>query len=81
MNLLFENPSMDMAYRYSYVYKTVLLTVFFVTLFPLCALISLVGMIFSYIIEKVKLINYFAQNELLSKSIFNAFDSRYFNVI
>ena len=53
LNALYENPQMDFAYRYSYIYKTILTSFFFITLFPLGALISLFGIFLCYVIEKV----------------------------
>ena len=53
LNQLFENPEMDLAYRYSYIFKTVLQSFFFITLFPLGGLISFFGIVLSYLIEKV----------------------------
>lgn len=53
LNQLFENPDMDIANRYSYIFKTLLQSFFFITLFPLGGLISLFGIFLSYIIEKV----------------------------
>jgi hypothetical protein len=55
LNIMYENPSMDIAYKYSYIFKTILTSLFFVTLFPLGVLISLSGIMFSYLIEKVKI--------------------------
>lgn len=56
LNSLFENPEMDIAYKFSYIFKTILASFFFITLFPLGGLISLFGIFLSYIIEKVSII-------------------------
>jgi len=53
MNLLFENPVMDISYKYSYIFRTILTSFFFVTLLPIGTVISFFGIIFSYIIDKV----------------------------
>jgi len=53
LNNMFENPAMDIAYRYSYIFKTVLQSFFFITLLPIGGLISFFGICLSYLIEKV----------------------------
>jgi hypothetical protein len=65
LNQLYENPALDIAYRYSYIFKTILISFFFITLFPLGGLISLVGILFSYLIEKV---NFFYPLNFLTKN-------------
>lgn len=55
LNELFENPSMDVALKYSHVIKTIILTCLYIPLLPVAVLISAVGLIFAYLVEKVKL--------------------------
>jgi len=62
LNALFENPQMDIALRYSYIFKTLLGALFFNTLFPLGGLIGLLGIFLTYIIDKVLLISLLKKN-------------------
>ena len=55
LNRIFENPPMNISLGYSYIFQTILTSVFFVALFPLGAIISLFGIVFFYAVEKVKL--------------------------
>ena len=43
LNDLYEYPDMDIASKYSYLYKTILMTMFYLPKFPLGVLISLLG--------------------------------------
>lgn len=54
LNLIFENPPMNISLGYSHIFQTILITVFFAALFPLGAIISLFGIIITYIVDKVK---------------------------
>lgn len=53
LNTLFENPDIDIGLKYSFLANTVLMSVFFIHLFPLGTLISGVGVTFAFFIDKV----------------------------
>jgi hypothetical protein len=65
LNKIYENPGMDISFKYSYIAKTFLLTVFYLPLFPLGAVISLFGIIFAYLIEKFNLLYRYKRPEML----------------
>lgn len=54
LNLIFENPPMNISLGYSHIFQTILTTVFFAALFPLGSIISFVGMLLTYFIDKVR---------------------------
>src|SRR5438132_1441995 len=51
-NKMFENNSIDIAFKFSYIGKTILLTLLFIPLFPLGLFISIIGLIYAFFIEK-----------------------------
>ena len=52
LNELFEYPDMDLAYKLSYLVKTLSMCFFYFAIFPFGFIISFVGFIFAYWIEK-----------------------------
>ena len=54
---VFDGPALLIHYKYSYIYKTLLITAFYIPLQPLLALISLTALAFNYIVEKYLLVN------------------------
>lgn len=54
LNLMFENPKMNISLGYSHIFQTILTTVFFAALFPLGSIISLFGLLLTYAVDKVK---------------------------
>lgn len=57
LNQIYENPPMNISLGYSYIFQTILTSVFFVALFPAGVIISLFGILLYYVIDKVKLFN------------------------
>ena len=55
LNRLFQNPSMSICNKYSFYSNVVLTTLFYMTLFPLGAVFSFVGLLLSYFLELVYL--------------------------
>ncbi len=53
MNELFENTPFKSDYNFSFVGKTCLITLFFMPIFPSGILISLCGLVYVYIVDKV----------------------------
>ena len=52
LNELYELQSMNIAAKYSYLVKTVLMCFFFTSVFPLGFCFSFIGLIFAYWLEK-----------------------------
>ena len=50
---LVENTGINVSYKYGYLGKTILLTLFYLSIFPVGVLISFVGLVIFYFIEKV----------------------------
>jgi len=64
LNLIFENPPMNISLGYSHIFQTILTTVFFAALFPIGAIISFLGIILTYIVDKVKIIKFLTLKNL-----------------
>lgn len=69
LNRLYENPDIAISYKYSYIVKTFLMSAFYLPLFPLGALISLIGIILMYLIEKFNLLNTYKRPDMLNSQI------------
>ena len=55
LNELFENPPMYIQYKYSYICNTVLICFFYIAIFPLGVLFGIIGLLYLYAVEKVKI--------------------------
>ena len=60
---------MNIAVKYSYLVKTVLMSFFFASVFPLGFCISLIGLIFAYWLEKYNFCNMYKKPEKVDKEI------------
>jgi hypothetical protein len=80
LNKRFENPDMDLAYKYSYLVKTIAMCYFFLPIFPLGFIISFVGFIFGYFIEKFNFTHLYKRPEMLDEIITKEY-SEYFVII
>ena len=69
LNDLYEFPDMCISYRYSDVCQTILMTFFYIPIFPFGAIISSVGLIMSYLCEKLYFIHFYKRPEMLNESI------------
>ena len=77
LNQLYELPDMKIAYKYSYLGKTFLMTFLFIPIFPMGILISLMGIILSYFLEKYNFIYMYKRPEMLNSNLCE-FYSNYF---
>ena len=77
LNEIYELLDMGIAYKYSYIAKTLLMTFFYMPIFPLSVLISLVGFIFGYLLEKFNISKMYKKPEMLNGKICE-FYSNYF---
>ena len=79
LNSLYEFPDMKISYKYSYIAKTLLLSFFYLPIFPFGVLISLLGFIFGYFLEKYNFSHRYKRPEMLNSKICE-FYSNYFIV-
>ena len=56
LNVLYELLDMDIASKYSYVARTLLMSFFYLPIFPLGIIICFIGFIFAYLLEKYNFI-------------------------
>ena len=69
LNLLYERPSMDISYKYSYIGKTLLMTFLYIPIFPLGVPISLCGFLLGYFLEKYNFTHIYKRPEMLNQKI------------
>lgn len=69
LNKLYENPGMEISFKYSYIAKTFLMTIFYIPIFPLGVIISLFGLSFAYFVEKFNLLYRYKRPEMLNSQI------------
>ena len=69
LNDLYEYPDMDIASKYSYISMTLLMTMFYLPIFPLGVLFSLVGFLLTYFVEKYNFIHGYKRPEMLNEKL------------
>ena len=79
LNTLYEFPDMKISYKYSYIAKTLLMSFLYIPIFPFGILISLLGFILAYSLEKYNFSNQYKRPEMLNSKICE-FYSNYFIV-
>ena len=72
LNRLFQNPSMSICYKYSFYSNVILTTLFYMSLFPLGAVFSFVGLLLSYFLEIVHL-GFYKRPEMLNSNLCKCF--------
>ena len=77
LNELYEFPPMNVSAKYSYIAKTILMSFFYIPIFPLGMAISLLGFILGYWLEKYNFANMYKMPEMLNRQI-TEFYSNYF---
>ena len=77
LNELYEYPPMNVSAKYSYIAKTILMSFFYIPIFPLGMPISLLGFIFGYWLEKYNFANMYKTPEMLNRQI-TEFYTNYF---
>ena len=68
LNRLFQNPSMSLCYKYGFYSNVVLTTFFYMSIFPLGAAFSFLGLLLSYFLEIVHL-GFYKRPELLNSRL------------
>ena len=69
LNELYELPPMNIALKYSYIAKTLLMSFLYIPIFPLGLLISFVGLLFGYWLEKFNFANMYKKPEMLNRQL------------
>ena len=69
LNVYFENPDMGVSTQYSLLSKQIIMTFFYMPIFPLGPCITLVGVILNYLIEKFKCFQIYKRPEKLNEKI------------
>ena len=69
LNDLYELPDMDISYKYSDVCQTILMTFFYMSIFPFGAIISSIGLILTFFCQKFYFIHFYKRPEMLNESI------------
>ena len=69
LNELYEYPDMDIASKYSYIFMTLLMTMFYLPIFPLGVAISLLGFVLAYFIEKYNFTHGYKRPEMLNEKL------------
>ena len=80
LNNLYELLDMKIASKYSYITTTLLISFFYLPIFPLGILISFIGFIFSFFLEKYNFINKYKKPIMLNNRIYDVY-SNYFPII
>ena len=69
LNSLYELPGMQIAYKYSYIVRTLLMSFFYMPIFPLSSFMSLSGFLLGYFLEKFNFTNLYKRPEMLNSKI------------
>ena len=77
LNKIYELLDMKISYKYSYIFKTLLMSFFYIPIFPLGIAISFFGFLFGYFLEKLNFAKFYKKPEMLNSKICE-FYSNYF---
>ena len=80
INKVYELLNMNVSYKYSYIFKTLLMSFLYMPIFPLGIGISFFGFIFGYFLEKLNFSRMYKKPEMLNSKICE-FYSNYFIII
>ena len=69
LNELYEYADIDLAYKYSYISKTLLMTFFYLPLFPFGIVFSICGLILGFYLEKFNIGHTYKRPEMLNEAI------------
>ena len=69
LNDIYELPDMKIATKYSYLFKTLLMTMFYLPIFPIGVPISLLGFILAYFLEKYNFTHNYKRPEMLNQKL------------
>ena len=77
LNHLYQLPDMNISYKYSYIAKTLFLSFFYISIFPLGIFISLTGFVYAYYIEFFNFTHLYKRPQMINERIC-LFYSEYF---
>ena len=80
LNALYELPDMKIAYKYSYLAKTMAMTLFYLPIFPLGFIISCFGFILGYFLELYNFTHIYKRPEMIDEIITRVY-ADYFIII
>ena len=80
LNNLYEYPDMDLAYKYSYLIKTLAMALFYMPIFPMGFIFAFVGFVFGYLLELFNFTHLYKRPEMLDEIITQVY-SDYFIVL
>ena len=69
LNDLYEYVDIELAYKYSYIAKTLLMTFFYLPLFPLGIIFSMCGLILGFYLEKFNIGHRYKRPEMMNETI------------
>ena len=69
LNELYEYVDIELAYKYSYIFKTLLMTFFYLPLFPLGIIFSMCGLILAFYLEKFNIGYRYKRPEMMNETI------------
>lgn len=69
LNKIYESIDMSIALKYAYLGKTLLMTMLYIELFPLGTIISFIGLVLFYLIEKYNMIRVYKKPPTISATI------------
>lgn len=69
LNTFFENPKVEFAFKFSYILKTVLMSLFYAPILPCGVIISLFGLIFAYWVEKYNIVRHYKLPEMPNENL------------
>ena len=77
LNKIYELINMNLSYKYSYIFKTLLMSFLYMPIFPMSIAISFLGFLFGYFLEKFNFSKMYKRPEMLNSKICE-FYSNYF---
>ncbi len=69
LNELYEYWDIELAYKYSYIFKTLLQTFFYLPIFPLGIVFSICGLILAFYLEKYNIGHIYKRPEMMNETI------------
>ena len=81
LNELYELPSMNIAEKYSYIFKTLLISFFYIPIFPLGVIISILGLFLGYFLEKFNFCHIYKRPEMLNDQLCKTYINFFITVL
>ena len=69
LNELYEYIDIELAYKYSYIFKTLLMTFFYLPIFPLGIVFSICGLFLGFYLEKFNIGHIYKRPEMMNEAI------------